>query len=89
VFPDLGRRFALNLENSAVTALPDRHADPADATVTIERSVLNRLVLRETTFADAVAAGVVRVDGAADRVAELFGLLDDFTLMFPVVEPRP
>ncbi len=60
VFPDLGRRFALNLENSALTALPDRHADPADATVTTERSVLNRLVLRETTFADAVAAGVVR-----------------------------
>jgi alkyl sulfatase BDS1-like metallo-beta-lactamase superfamily hydrolase len=88
VFPDLGRRFALNLENSALTALPDREAAASDATVTTERAVLNRLVLRELTFADAMAAGLVRVDGAVDRVAELFTLLDDFTLMFPVVEPR-
>jgi alkyl sulfatase BDS1-like metallo-beta-lactamase superfamily hydrolase len=88
IFPDLGRRFALNLENCALTALPDRQAAAPDATVTTERAVLNRLVLRELTFADAMAAGLVQVDGAADRVAELFTLLDDFSVMFPVVEPR-
>ena len=60
----------------------------ADATVTTDRAALNGLVLRETPFADAVANGVVRVDGDAGTVARLFSLLDDFPLMFEVVEPK-
>jgi alkyl sulfatase BDS1-like metallo-beta-lactamase superfamily hydrolase len=43
--------------------LADRHSDSADATVTLERAALNRLVLREVAFTDALARGLVRVDG--------------------------
>jgi alkyl sulfatase BDS1-like metallo-beta-lactamase superfamily hydrolase len=50
--------------------------------------VLNRVVLREQSFADAMAAGGVTVQGDAANVADLFTLFDDFTLMFEVVEPR-
>ena len=57
--------------------------------MTLARATLDRLLLRETTFADAVSSGLVQVEGDAARVAELFGLLDDFTLMFPVAEPPP
>jgi len=88
VFADLGRRYVMNLENCALTCLADRQSDRADATVTLERAVLNRLVLREVSFADAVAQGQARIDGDAARVAELFGLLDDFSLMFEVIEPK-
>ena len=89
VFADLGRRYVLNLENCALTYLADRRSDAADATVTLDRAVLNRLVLREMPFADAVERGLVRVEGDPAKVVELFGLLDDFTLMFAVVEPNP
>ena len=88
VFPDLGRRYAMTLDHCALTCLADREGDGADATVTLERPVLDRLVLRETGLADAVERGLVRIDGDAGRVAELFDLLDDFRLMFEVVEPR-
>jgi alkyl sulfatase BDS1-like metallo-beta-lactamase superfamily hydrolase len=88
VFTDLRRRYALNLENCALTYLADHRSDDADATVTLERATLNRLALRETTFADAVAQGLVHVEGAAGKVVDLFALLDDFALMFAVVEPR-
>jgi alkyl sulfatase BDS1-like metallo-beta-lactamase superfamily hydrolase len=88
VFSDLGRRYALNLENCALTYLADHRSDNADATVTLVRTTLNRLVLREMTFADAVEQGLVGVEGDAAKVADLFTLLDDFTLMFEVVEPR-
>jgi alkyl sulfatase BDS1-like metallo-beta-lactamase superfamily hydrolase len=88
VFADLDRRYVMNLENCALTCLADRQSDRADATVTLERAVLNRLVLREVSFADAVAQGQARIDGDAARVAELFGLLDDFSLMFEVIEPK-
>jgi alkyl sulfatase BDS1-like metallo-beta-lactamase superfamily hydrolase len=88
VFADLDRCYVMNLENCALTCLAERRSDAADATVTLERAALNRLVLREVAFADAVARGLARVDGDAAKVAELFGLLDDFSLMFEVVEPK-
>ena len=88
VFSDLDRGYVANLENSALTCLADRRSDVADATVTLERAALNRLVLREMTFADAVERGLVRVEGDAAKAAELFGLLDDFSLMFEVLEPK-
>ena len=88
VFTDLRRRYVLNLENCALTYLADHRSDDADATVTLDRAILTRLVLREMTFADAVERGLARIVGDPAKVAELFGLLDDFTLMFEVVEPK-
>jgi alkyl sulfatase BDS1-like metallo-beta-lactamase superfamily hydrolase len=88
VISDTGERHALNLENAALTYLLGRHAENADATVTLPRAALNDVALRETTIADAIANGRVVVDGDVAKVAELFTLFDDFTLMFEVVEPR-
>jgi linear primary-alkylsulfatase len=88
VFTDLGRTYVLSLENSALTYLADRRSDRADATVTLDRGVLNRLVLRDIPFADAVDGGLVAIDGDGAKVAQLFALLDDFTLMFEVMEPK-
>ena len=62
----------LNLEHSALTCLVDRRSEAADATVTLDRAVLNRLVLREVAFAEAVASGLVAIEGDADKVARLF-----------------
>ena len=87
-FSDLDRGYVLNLENCALTYLADRQSDDADATVTLDRAALNRLVLRELTFADAIERGVVTVTGDPATVIELFDLLDDFALMFDVVEPH-
>lgn len=88
VLSDLGMRYVSNLENCALTYLPERRSERADATVTLERSVLDGLVLREATLADALRGGLVTIDGDAAKVVELFGLFDDFALMFEIVEPR-
>src|SRR5262249_25440587 len=88
VFSDLDRRYVVNLENCALTCLADGRSEAPDTTVTLERTVLNGLVLGEFTLADAVQRGLVRVEGDAAGVAELFGLLDDFSLLFEVVEPK-
>ena len=86
VFPD--RSYVLNLENCALTYLADRRRDGADATITLDRAALNRIVLRELPIAEAIQSGQIRVDGDPTKVAELFGLFDHFTLMFEVVEPK-
>jgi alkyl sulfatase BDS1-like metallo-beta-lactamase superfamily hydrolase len=87
-FADVGRQYVLTLAHGALTYLPDRCSAEPDVTVTLERSVLDRLVLRELTLADAQSHGLVTVAGNAAGLAELFSLLDDFTMMFPIVEPR-
>ena len=88
IFPDLGQRYVSTLEHCALTYLADRQSDRADATVTVDRTVLDRLVLREMPFTDAVQRGLVAIDGDAAQVANLFSLFDDFPLMFEVVEPK-
>jgi len=87
-FADLGRQYVLTRDHSALTYLADRRSETADATVTLERAVLDRLVLRELTFDDALARQLATIDGDAAKVVELFSLFDDFALMFEVVEPR-
>ncbi len=88
VFPDLPKPYVLNLENCALTYLADRRKEGADVTVTLDRATLDRLILRELPLADAIQSGAVRVEGDANKVGELLGLLDDFSLMFEVVEPK-
>jgi len=88
VFSDLGRRYATTLDNCALTYLADRAREYSDATVTLGREVLNRLILGELLFGDAVQQGLVGVEGDPARGAELFGLFDDFTTTFAIVEPR-
>jgi alkyl sulfatase BDS1-like metallo-beta-lactamase superfamily hydrolase len=88
LFSDLGRRYVTMLSNSALTALADRTSDRADATVRLERDVLNRLVTGELPFDEVVQQGLVSIEGRADAVSELFGLLDEFAATFPIVEPR-
>jgi len=45
-------------------------------------------VLRELTIGDAIDQGLVAIAGDRAPVALLFTLLDDFALMFDVIEPR-
>jgi alkyl sulfatase BDS1-like metallo-beta-lactamase superfamily hydrolase len=89
VFSDLGRRYMTTLSNSALTYLADRASDRADATVTLDREVLTRLILQQTSLIDAVQQGLIGVEGDAATVAELFSLFDDFSPMFEIVEPKP
>ena len=79
----------LNLENSALTYVTGKQAPGADATVTLARSALDAVTLQQTTFADAVKAGLIRVEGDRGKVDELVAMLDTFKVMFEVIEPKP
>ena len=86
-FPDISERHTLTLENSALTYVADKHADLADATVTLDRSVFSQIVMGRISLTEALAQRLLAVDGMEARLMELFDLLDSFQLMFPVVEP--
>jgi alkyl sulfatase BDS1-like metallo-beta-lactamase superfamily hydrolase len=84
-----GQRYTLTLQNSALTYLADRQASDADCTVTLDRTTLNRIILRELSLPDALAQGLVAISGDGAKLAELFALLDDFSMGFAIVEPHP
>lgn len=88
VFPDTNQTYALNLENSALTYTPDTQAAKADATLTLDRGVLNGILLRQTSFEEAVESKQIKVAGDPAKFTELLNLLDDFDVMFGVVTPE-
>jgi alkyl sulfatase BDS1-like metallo-beta-lactamase superfamily hydrolase len=86
---DTEQDYVLNLENSALTCVPDAQADDADATLTLTRTTLDDISLGKTTFSAALQSGQIAVTGRREKLGELLEMLDTFSPRFPVVEPRP
>ncbi|MEI7446494.1 MAG: alkyl sulfatase dimerization domain-containing protein [Burkholderiales bacterium] len=89
VFPDAGERWRCELSNSALSARPwaDGAGPAPEATVTVDRATVDAFLMQQATPAEAAADGRLRVDGARDAFARLWGLLDAFEPMFAIVEP--
>ena len=87
-FTDLNETYVMNLENSALTHTSGRLSDKADASVTLTRAALDAITLKQKTFAESVAAGAVSLGGNPLKLRELFGMLDEFSTGFEIVEPK-
>lgn len=88
IFTDLGEQYAMTLRNSALTyRVGEQHTTP-DATVSIAKTTLNRISLGQSTVADAVRAGEIRIEGDSQRFTALFAMLDQFDKSFNVVTPQ-
>jgi alkyl sulfatase BDS1-like metallo-beta-lactamase superfamily hydrolase len=87
-FTDTGDKFIVNLENSALTHLSGKLAAKADAGITLSRETLDSILLKQKTFPDAITAGEIKVEGDPGKLGELMGMLDEFALGFPIVEPK-
>ena len=86
-FTDTDERYRVNLENATLTWLPERHAERADASISLARATLNSILLQQQSFPAAVHSGKIRIDGNPHKLFELLGLLDNFTPDFPLIEP--
>ncbi len=87
VMPDRDQRYVLYLENGVLNYTIGKQAENADATVTIDREVLNSINLGQTTIADAMQDGQVDVQGNPLKLVEFLGLIDRFDPWFNVVTP--
>jgi alkyl sulfatase BDS1-like metallo-beta-lactamase superfamily hydrolase len=86
-FTDTNSKYAVTLHNSALTYLNDSQNPNADATITLTKESLVRVMLGQTTFQKEVQTGNIRIDGDGSKIAELFGLLDTFNPYFNIVTP--
>ncbi|WP_425987823.1 alkyl/aryl-sulfatase [Afipia sp. DC4300-2b1] len=87
-FTDLNETYVMNLENSALTHTAGKLSDKADASVTLTRAALDAITLKQRTFLGSVLTGDVSVGGNPLKLRELFGMLDEFSTGFEIVEPR-
>lgn len=86
-FTDTGQNYVLNLENSALTYVAGRLATNAEVSLTLAQPALTKILQRQATFPEAIAAGEIKIDGNPAKLLELFGLFDEFELRFAIVEP--
>jgi len=87
-FGDTGQNYLMRLENAALTWVPRKQDPQADVTVSLDRATWNAITLKETTLPEALKSGQIRIQGQLPKLQELFGLLDEFSPQFEIVEPR-
>ncbi len=87
VLPDTNQEAWLRLENGALSHSVGRSAIDPDATVTLDREVLDGIVCAQVDLEDAIGSGKVKVDPGAGPLVELVDLLDSFSPWFAVIEP--
>jgi len=86
-FTDRNETYVMNLENSALTHRAGPLAADADAGITLTRAALDAITLKQRTFLGSIATGDVSISGNPLKLVELFGLLDDFSPDFEIIEP--
>jgi alkyl sulfatase BDS1-like metallo-beta-lactamase superfamily hydrolase len=88
VFTDTDEKFALTLENCALTYAEGVQVANADAGFTLPRSLLDEVIAKKATFPEAMAAGKITFTGNPMKLGELMALMDEFPRMFEIVEPK-
>ena len=90
---DAREHWALTLANAALTyrRCDAQAAHAAEASIAVSRDGLAKLLANEAGIEAAIAGGIeagqIAVDGDADKVYALLGMLDEFEPMFNVIEP--
>ncbi|HVR48786.1 MAG TPA: alkyl sulfatase dimerization domain-containing protein [Pseudorhodoferax sp.] len=86
-FGDSGEHWRLEISNGALHAIRALSADePVDVRLSLARPALDALLGRRKTLAELLQAGQAPLDGDARLLASLFGLLDQFSCSFPVID---
>jgi alkyl sulfatase BDS1-like metallo-beta-lactamase superfamily hydrolase len=87
-FGDTGGKYLIELENGVLNHTANRQADDAAATVTLTRDTLNDIILKQTTLADAISSGDVKVSGDQAKLEQVISYLDTFEFWLNIVTPN-
>src|SRR5262249_29044294 len=87
-FMDAKTSLVLTLDHSALTYVANKQDAAADASLTLSRDTLDGIMLHRVTFPDAVRSRQIKVAEKAEKVRDLFSLLDPSNPNFEIVEPK-
>ena len=86
-FTDVRQKYALEMVNGVLNHRADSEAAKADANITLTRATLNEIVLGDTTLANAISNGDVKIKGSRAKLEEMLSYLDTFEFWFNIVTP--
>jgi len=85
---DPDEEHAIAVRNGVMRHRPGRHRERgAHATLLVDREGLNRLLLDPTEIGELATGGRLRIEGEAEKLGELLGLLDEPDPGFAIVTP--
>ena len=84
---DIDEQYRLNLQNSTLTHRAGSLAENPDAGVSMTRATLDRILIRQTSFPDAVKAGEIKLTGDPMAFFGLLQMIEEPPANFPIVEP--
>ncbi|MDM2895901.1 MBL fold metallo-hydrolase [Citrobacter sp. Cpo030] len=87
---DLGAdsgKYKLELENGVLNHSADTQASNADASISLNRATLNKIILKEESLKQAEEKGDVQISGNHAKLDEFLGYLDSFDFWFNMVTP--
>ncbi|QMM95188.1 MBL fold metallo-hydrolase [Citrobacter freundii] len=82
-----GGKYKLELENGVLNHSADAQASNADASITLNRATLNKIILKEESLKQAEEKGDVQISGNQAKLDEFLGYLDSFDFWFNMVTP--
>ena len=85
-FTDLKQPYSLVVENGVLNYFKKPFAG-ADAKLTLTKSTLDRIQLKEITIEQAITSGDLKVEGKREAFTEFIGMLDAFPFWFNIVTP--
>ena len=83
--PDNGERYAIELNNSALTSVRDFQIPNPDLTVTVNRSDIEKMLLGAASFEQLASAGKVRLEGDSRPLEQLKGMFVQFDIGFEIL----
>jgi alkyl sulfatase BDS1-like metallo-beta-lactamase superfamily hydrolase len=86
-FTDLKKKYALEMVHGVLNHTEGRTLQNADASLTLTRDTLNKIMLKETTLKDALASGAMKIQGNEGKLDELMSYMDSFDFWFNIVTP--
>ena len=87
---DLGKdggKYKLELENGVLNHTANAQAKDADATIALDRTTLNNIILKKETLKQAMDKGDVKVSGNGAKLEEMLSYMDTFDFWFNIVTP--
>ncbi len=85
VTPDNGEKYAVELGNSTLTNIEGFEAPHPDLTVTVDQVDLQRVMMKQATFASLAGEGKAKLEGNAQVFQQLMGCMTQFDPAFEIM----
>lgn len=88
IFPDIDTKISLYLEHEILFNRLGYLSPDADATITMNKSVFNKIITQQKTGVEMVLSGAIKIEGNREAYQEFQQMVNKpFDLLFNIIEP--